>query len=125
MALDALKALGVRIEVDDFGTGYSSLTYLRRFPVDGLKIDRSFVRGLGDGSEDGAIVTAVVEMARALRLSVTAEGVEDQATWDLRTTMGCTLVQGWHLARAMPACQLVPWLAGAEASPEAGALRTV
>jgi len=98
-ALDALKALGVRIEVDDFGTGYSSLTYLRRFPVDGLKIDRSFVRGLGDGSEDGAIVTAIVEMARALRLSVTAEGVETHAQLSELHARGCDTAQGFLFAR--------------------------
>jgi EAL domain-containing protein (putative c-di-GMP-specific phosphodiesterase class I) len=110
--LHQLRDLGVRLSVDDFGTGYSSLSYLKRLPVQEVKIDRSFVTGLCDqDSEDVAIVRAIVDLGRHLGLDVVAEGVEDQQTWDLLTSMGCDLVQGWHLSKAMPVSALVPWLA--------------
>jgi EAL domain-containing protein (putative c-di-GMP-specific phosphodiesterase class I) len=108
--LQQLRDLGVRLSVDDFGTGYSSLSYLKKLPVDEVKIDRSFVTGLRSGSDDVAIVRAIVDLGRHLGLEVVAEGVEDQETWDLLTEMGCDLVQGWHLGRAMPNAELVPWL---------------
>jgi EAL domain-containing protein (putative c-di-GMP-specific phosphodiesterase class I) len=75
-----------------------------------VKIDRSFVTDLSAQGEDGAIVRAIVDLGRHLGLEVVAEGAEDQSTWDLLTSMGCDLVQGWHLARAMPVADLVPWL---------------
>jgi EAL domain-containing protein (putative c-di-GMP-specific phosphodiesterase class I) len=105
-----LRALGVRLSVDDFGTGYSSLSYLKSLPVDEVKIDRSFVTHLSDQGADGAIVRAIVDLGRHLGLEVVAEGAEDQAAWDLLASIGCDLVQGWHLARAMPTGELVPWL---------------
>jgi len=97
----ALRDLGVRLAIDDFGTGYSSLSYARRFPIDELKIDRSFIAGLGHGREDAAIVTAAIAFARALHLVVTAEGVEttDQAI-RLRA-LGCDRAQGYLFARPM------------------------
>jgi diguanylate cyclase (GGDEF)-like protein/PAS domain S-box-containing protein len=97
----ALKGLGVRLAIDDFGTGHSSLSYARRFPVDELKIDRSFIYGLGRSREDAAIVTAAIAFARALHLDVTAEGVEtpDQAI-RLRA-LGCDRAQGYLFARPM------------------------
>jgi EAL domain-containing protein (putative c-di-GMP-specific phosphodiesterase class I) len=95
-----LKRMGVKLSIDDFGTGYSSLSYLRRFPVDVLKIDRSFVRDI-DGSEDGAaMVGAIIELARGLRMRVIAEGVETEAQLDYLKQRGCDEVQGHVYARA-------------------------
>jgi EAL domain-containing protein (putative c-di-GMP-specific phosphodiesterase class I) len=113
--LGRLKALGLRIAVDDFGTGYSSLSYLRRFPVDVLKVDQSFVSGLGHDPEDSAIVQAVVHMGRALRLTTVAEGVETgHHVIELRE-LDCDLAQGYHFARPRPAEAITEMLeAGAD-----------
>ena len=102
----ALKRLGVHLAVDDFGTGYSSLSYLKRFPVDMLKIDRSFIDGLGTDPEDGAIVLAIVSLAQALRLGVVAEGVEYFHQLEVLHRLGCDAVQGFLLARPGPADRL-------------------
>ena len=104
--LDQLKSLGVSISIDDFGTGYSSLAYLRRFPLDELKIDRSFVDGLGSESEDTAIVAAIVAMAHALQLEVVAEGVETKEQLERLRMLGCEQVQGYFLARPLTASAL-------------------
>ena len=101
--LRRLKELGVRIELDDFGTGYSSLTYLRRFPIDAVKIDRSFVSGLVTSPEDSAIVGAVISMGRSLGLHVIAEGVETSAQAEELAALGCALAQGFLFARPMDA----------------------
>ncbi len=101
--LGRLKVLGVQLAVDDFGTGYSSLSYLRHFPVDVLKVDQSFVSGLGHDPEDSAIVQAVVAMGRALQLTTVAEGVETgHHVIELRE-LDCDLAQGYHFARPRPA----------------------
>ncbi len=99
--LTHLRALGVQVQVDDFGIGYSSLSYLQRFPLDALKIDRSFIGSLGEASEATAIVRAVVSLAQALGLQVVAEGVETAAQRaDLRT-LNCVYGQGYHFAPAL------------------------
>ncbi|MCW2580740.1 MAG: putative Diguanylate cyclase/phosphodiesterase, partial [Blastococcus sp.] len=90
------------------------LSYLKSLPVNEVKIDRSFVTNLSSQNEDVAIVRAIVDLGRHLGLEVVAEGVEDQSAWDLLTSMGCDLVQGWHLGRAMPVGDLVPWLRARE-----------
>ncbi|HKG38165.1 MAG TPA: EAL domain-containing protein [Conexibacter sp.] len=105
--LRQLKAMGVRLMLDDFGTGWSSLAYLKRFPLDGLKIDREFVDGLGTSVEDTAIVAAVLSMAAALELDVIAEGVETEAQLEWLRERGCGLAQGFLLGRPMPAGELV------------------
>jgi diguanylate cyclase (GGDEF)-like protein/PAS domain S-box-containing protein len=101
--LTTLKGLGVRLGVDDFGTGYSSLAYLRRFPVDVLKIDRSFVSGLGKDLEDSAVVAAVVSLADTLGLTTIAEGVETRLQRDCLVGLGCSRAQGYLFARPAPA----------------------
>jgi diguanylate cyclase (GGDEF)-like protein/PAS domain S-box-containing protein len=101
--LKALRAMGVKIAIDDFGTGYSSLAYLRRLPVDKLKLDQSFTRDVGQQENDGAIIKAVMAMAESLHLAVVAEGVETQAQIDFLLGLGCTTVQGYMLGRPLPA----------------------
>jgi len=98
-----LRELGVKLLVDDFGTGFSALGYLRRFPVTGVKIDRSFVSGLGESAEDEEIVRAVVAMARALGLSIVAEGVETRTQRDALAAVGVTQAQGWLWGPGVPA----------------------
>jgi len=102
-ALELLKALGVQLAIDDFGTGYSSLRALRRFPVDELKIDASFVSGMQHDEQEGAIVAAVVGLARALGLRTVAEGVEHPEQVRRLRELGCDLAQGFHFAPAQPA----------------------
>ncbi len=108
--LSRLSALGVQISIDDFGTGYSSLFYLKRLPVNELKIDRSFVQHMSDVEADAAIVRSTVELAHSLGLHVVAEGVEDQTTWQLLRTLGCDTVQGYYMSRPLPSHDFERWL---------------
>ena len=110
--LTRLDALGVQIAIDDFGTGYSSLSYLKDMPVDELKIDKSFVLGMGAGSgdKDLAIVRSVIALGRALDLRVVAEGVETAMALELVRDAGCNVVQGYHLSRPLPPPHLEQWL---------------
>src|SRR5207244_3882470 len=110
--LQALKDLGVQLAIDDFGTGYSSLGYLKRFPVDVLKIDQTFVRGLGKDPEDTAIVGAIVTMAHNLELSVTAEGIETVEQLTHLRELGCARGQGYYFARPLAADPLGALFAG-------------
>jgi diguanylate cyclase (GGDEF)-like protein/PAS domain S-box-containing protein len=111
-ALAQLRQHGLRLSLDDFGTGYSSLSYLKRFPLDGLKLDRSFIRGLGSGEEDRAIVEAVVTMARTLGLDVVAEGVETERQLAEVRALECPFAQGYLFARPLPAAAMTDLLAG-------------
>ncbi|MDK9701778.1 MAG: PAS domain S-box protein [Sulfuritalea sp.] len=104
-AIRRLQAIGVRLAIDDFGSGYSSLAYLKRFAVDKLKIDQSFVRDIVSDQDDAAIVRAVIQMARSLNLKVLAEGVESEAVAEQLRAMDCDLVQGYHFGRPMPAAE--------------------
>jgi diguanylate cyclase (GGDEF)-like protein/PAS domain S-box-containing protein len=104
--LNAIRQLGVHLVIDDFGTGYSSLAYLKRFPVDTLKIDRSFVDGLGRDAESEAIVRAVVGLTESLHLSVIAEGVETMEQLELLHELGCETYQGYLLAKPMPSSEV-------------------
>jgi diguanylate cyclase (GGDEF)-like protein/PAS domain S-box-containing protein len=110
--LGRLGALGVGVSIDDFGTGYSSLTSLRRLPVNEIKIDKSFVIGMGgNGGSDKAIVRSTSELGHNLGLRVVAEGVEDETALDLLRSYGCDLAQGYYIARPMAADALVAWRA--------------
>jgi diguanylate cyclase (GGDEF)-like protein/PAS domain S-box-containing protein len=102
-ALDAMRDLGVHLAIDDFGTGYSSLTYLKRLPIDSLKIDRSFVDGLPDQPHDRFITEAIVTLGRSLQLTLVAEGVETLAQWDALDELGCELGQGFLWSHPVPA----------------------
>ncbi|MDQ1436822.1 MAG: hypothetical protein QOK43_451 [Acidimicrobiaceae bacterium] len=104
--LRRLKGLGVHLSIDDFGTGYSSLSYLQLFPVDCVKVDRSFVARMGDGGGNDVIVSAVISLARALGLDVVAEGVETEAQWRALSSLGCGSVQGFLFSRPKPPSEL-------------------
>jgi diguanylate cyclase (GGDEF)-like protein/PAS domain S-box-containing protein len=99
--LHSLKALGVRLSIDDFGTGYSSLAYLERFPVDSLKMDRSFISGLDNQDSKSPLAEAVIGLGRILGLRVVAEGIETRAQWDRLRNLGCGLGQGFHISHPL------------------------
>jgi EAL domain-containing protein (putative c-di-GMP-specific phosphodiesterase class I) len=109
--LSRLRSLGVRLLIDDFGTGYSSLSYLQKLPVDGIKIDRSFISAVTASEQSAAIVRSITDLAHALKLEVVAEGVEDQPTWERITAIGCDVVQGYWVSEPMPAGDFGDWQA--------------
>jgi EAL domain-containing protein (putative c-di-GMP-specific phosphodiesterase class I) len=102
VALDGLREMGVRISIDDFGTDYSSLSYLKRLPADALKIDKSFVKGLGEDAKDTAIVRMIIELAHTFGMEVIGEGVETAEQVALLEKMGCDFAQGHHFSQPLP-----------------------
>ncbi len=111
-ALSRLRAMGVGVSIDDFGTGYSSLSYLKRLPADAVKIDKSFVRGLGEDIEDTAIVRMVVELAHTFGVEAIAEGVETEEQAELLREMGCDMAQGYLFSKPLPPQDVPGFLAG-------------
>jgi EAL domain-containing protein (putative c-di-GMP-specific phosphodiesterase class I) len=116
--VSALKALGLRLSIDDFGTGYSSLAYLKRFDIDSLKVDKSFVQDMLLDAADMAIVRAVIALGHTLGLAVVAEGVEDLATAQVLTALACDELQGFHFSRPLEPAALEAW-ALARGTPQA------
>src|SRR5450631_1853835 len=114
--LEQLREMGVLVSVDDFGTGYSSMSYLRRFPIDQLKIDRSFLSEITARSDDASIVGAIVSLAHNLRLKVVAEGVETVAQLDLLKTLGCDQYQGYQFSPPVPAAEFESLMRGVYAN---------
>jgi EAL domain-containing protein (putative c-di-GMP-specific phosphodiesterase class I) len=108
--LDQLHQMGLRLSIDDFGTGYSSLAYLKRLPVDELKIDKSFVLGMMTDSDDEVIVRSTIDLGHNMGLKVVAEGVETEAAMLHLGWLSCDLVQGYHLSRPLPADKFSDWL---------------
>jgi EAL domain-containing protein (putative c-di-GMP-specific phosphodiesterase class I) len=118
----ALKQLGVTLAIDDFGTGYSALSYLQRFPIDVLKIDKSFVDGLGHGGRQGSLARTIVALGRALAMRTVAEGVEDAAQHAALREVGCALGQGFLFARPLAPELVEAMLAGPSACRQTGAV---
>jgi EAL domain-containing protein (putative c-di-GMP-specific phosphodiesterase class I) len=108
--LDAIRSRGIRLAIDDFGTGYSSMSLMKQFPIDTLKIDRSFVRDLPDDSEDKAIAQAIIRMGKALDMTIVAEGVETVAQEAFLRAHGCDEMQGFLFSRPLPPEQLADLL---------------
>lgn len=111
MTLEGLHAMGVDLSIDDFGTGYSSLAYLKRLPVDELKIDKSFVMNMERDVDDAKIVRSTIDLGHNMGLRVVAEGIESEAVWQILAKMGCDQGQGYFMSRPIPASQLMAWVA--------------
>jgi EAL domain-containing protein (putative c-di-GMP-specific phosphodiesterase class I) len=110
--LNDLAAYGVGIHIDDFGTGYSSLSYLAQLPVNTIKIDQAFVAQLSDSDVSSRVIEAIVALGKAMQMEVVAEGVETEQQYAIVRRLGCDLVQGFFVARPMPADQLAAWVVG-------------
>jgi diguanylate cyclase (GGDEF)-like protein len=123
VVMEAIRAMGVRLSIDDFGTGHSSLGYLKRFPVNQLKVDRSFVRDLPHNNDDVAITRAVIAMAHSLRMSVVAEGVEHRQQFELLRSEGCDEFQGYYCRPALDEAELMRFLAEERSGRAASGLR--
>jgi len=108
--LSDIRSLGISLSVDDFGTGYSALSYLKRCPINTVKIDRSFVKGIPDDKEDMVLIHAIIAMAHGLGLSVIAEGIETQEQWDFLRDEGCDFAQGYLFSKPLPPQALEVWL---------------
>jgi EAL domain-containing protein (putative c-di-GMP-specific phosphodiesterase class I) len=108
--LSRLSSMGLRIAIDDFGTGYSSLSYLKKLPVNTIKIDKSFVIGMGRDENDAAIVRTSIDLAHNLKLEVVAEGVENEETLKRLSELGCDTAQGHYISRPLSADELALWL---------------
>jgi EAL domain-containing protein (putative c-di-GMP-specific phosphodiesterase class I) len=115
--LGRLGEIGVGLSLDDFGTGYSSLLHLKTLPVSEVKIDRGFVAGMREDATDREIVRSTIQLARNLGLDAVAEGVEDEETWQAVRDLGCTMIQGYHLARPLPADAVEAFLTGQRQQP--------
>jgi EAL domain-containing protein (putative c-di-GMP-specific phosphodiesterase class I) len=109
--LSRLQTIGVRISIDDYGTGYSSLARLRELAVNELKLDRSFLAGIGEDARANAIVRSTVELAHSLGLTLVAEGIETEQNEAILRGLACDQGQGYHLARPMPGHELIKWIA--------------
>ena len=107
--LNKLSGLGFKLSIDDFGTGYSSLAYLKRLPVDELKIDKSFVMSMVEDLDDAKIVRSTIDLAHNLGLTVVAEGVESAKVWDALRELECDEAQGYHMGKPMPATEFNAW----------------
>jgi EAL domain-containing protein (putative c-di-GMP-specific phosphodiesterase class I) len=120
--VEQLNLLGVRLSVDDFGTGFSSLAILKRLPIDELKIDRSFVSQMLTDEDDLIIVRSTINLGHDLGLRVVAEGVEDASTLECLATLGCDLVQGYHVSKPVSAKAFTDWLETFSVTPLVSAL---
>lgn len=109
-AIMRLSEIGVQIIIDDFGTGYSSMAYLSKLPIARIKVDKSFVRDMVDNNNDAVIVRSIISLGHNLSLSVVAEGVENNATWDQLKSLGCDSAQGYCMSRPIPASQIPDWV---------------
>jgi EAL domain-containing protein (putative c-di-GMP-specific phosphodiesterase class I) len=116
--LQALRTLGIRIAIDDFGTGYSALSYLREFPIDSVKMDRSFVRDLACGTGDAALVRSVLELGEALDMQIIAEGIEDEGQLTSLSDLSCSVGQGFYFAPPLNAADVDALLGSDKGSPQ-------